>query len=51
MNGAWQQEPNELTWTDERTGYVITDVDHDYPKGVTAALKALPETVRFHVVQ
>jgi D-3-phosphoglycerate dehydrogenase len=36
--------------TDERMGYVITDVDHDYPKAVTAALKALPETVRFRVL-
>jgi len=36
--------------TDERTGYVITDVDRDYGAEALAALKALPETVRFRVV-
>lgn len=37
--------------TDERTGYVITDVDADYPREALAALKALPDTVRFRVLQ
>ncbi|MBX7249892.1 MAG: phosphoglycerate dehydrogenase [Caulobacteraceae bacterium] len=37
--------------TDDRMGYVITDVDHDYPQAVSAALKALPETVRFRVLR
>jgi D-3-phosphoglycerate dehydrogenase len=36
--------------TDERSGYVITDVDNDYPKAVTAALRALPETVKFRLL-
>jgi D-3-phosphoglycerate dehydrogenase len=37
--------------TDERTGYVITDVDGDYGKDAIAALRALPETLRFRVLQ
>lgn len=37
--------------TDERTGYVITDVDGDYPREAIAALRALPETLRFRVLQ
>lgn len=36
--------------TDERSGYVITDVDQDYPREVTAALRALPETVKFRLL-
>ena len=36
--------------TNEDLGYVITDVDHDYPGDVTAALKALPETLRFRLL-
>lgn len=36
--------------TTEDLGYVITDVDRDYPKDVTAVLKALPETLRFRLL-
>ena len=36
--------------TDERTGYVITDVDKDYGKAAIAELRALPETLRFRVL-
>ena len=36
--------------TDERSGYVITDVDQDYPREATAALRALPETVKFRLL-
>lgn len=37
--------------TDERTGYVITDVDGDYGPEAVAALRGLPDTVRFRVLQ
>lgn len=33
--------------TDERTGYVITDVDRDYDREALTALKQLPGTIRF----
>ena len=36
--------------TDERTGYVITDVDRDYGKSALDQLRNLPDTVRFRVV-
>ncbi len=36
--------------TDERTGYVITDVDHDYGRAAMAALKAVPGTLKFRVL-
>jgi len=36
--------------TSEELGYVITDVDRDYPREATAALKTLPETLRFRVL-
>jgi len=37
--------------TDERSGYVITDVDGDYGPDAVAALRGLPETLRFRVLQ
>ena len=37
--------------TDEHTGYVITDVDRDYGREALDALRRLPDTVRFRVVQ
>jgi D-3-phosphoglycerate dehydrogenase len=36
--------------TDERTGYVIVDVDQDYGREVLDELKALPGTVRFRTI-
>lgn len=36
--------------TDERTGYVITDVDRDYDPEVLKALRDLPGTVRFRML-
>ena len=33
--------------TDERTGYVIVDVDRDYDPKALEALKAVPGTLRF----
>jgi D-3-phosphoglycerate dehydrogenase len=36
--------------TDERTGYVITDVDRDYDREGLKALKLLPGTIRFRML-
>ncbi|NBW06813.1 MAG: phosphoglycerate dehydrogenase [Caulobacteraceae bacterium] len=36
--------------TDERTGYVITDVDRDYDPEALKALKTLPGTLRFRLL-
>lgn len=36
--------------TDERTGYVITDVDRDYDTEALKALKLLPGTIRFRML-
>lgn len=36
--------------TDERTGYVITDVDRDYDRAALAALRAAPGTLRFRML-
>lgn len=36
--------------TDERTGYVITDVDRDYDREALKALKLLPGTIRFRML-
>ncbi|MGH7026172.1 phosphoglycerate dehydrogenase [Brevundimonas sp.] len=36
--------------TDERTGYVITDVDRDYDPEVLKVLRDLPGTVRFRIL-
>lgn len=36
--------------TDERTGYVITDVDRDYDPEVLKVLRDLPGTVRFRML-
>ena len=36
--------------TDPDVGYVITDVDHEYNKGVIKALKAVEHTLRFRVL-
>ena len=36
--------------TDERVGYVVTDVDRDHAPDLTAALKAVPGTLRFRSV-
>ena len=37
--------------TDERTGYVITDVDKDYDPEALKALKTVPGTLRFRTIQ
>jgi D-3-phosphoglycerate dehydrogenase / 2-oxoglutarate reductase len=37
--------------TDERTGYVITDVDRDYDPAALEALKAVPGTLRFRTLR
>lgn len=37
--------------TDERTGYVITDVDRDYDPVALEALKAVPGTLRFRTLR
>jgi D-3-phosphoglycerate dehydrogenase len=36
--------------TDDRTGYVITDVNRRYPEAVIAELRAVPGTIRFRVL-
>ena len=36
--------------TDERTGYVITDVDRDYDPAALAALRTVPGTLRFRLL-
>lgn len=36
--------------TDERTGYVITDVDMDYDRNALAALKSVAGTLRFRLL-
>jgi D-3-phosphoglycerate dehydrogenase / 2-oxoglutarate reductase len=36
--------------TGEEVGYVIVDVDHAYPREVTAALRAVPGTLKFRVL-
>ena len=36
--------------TDERTGYVIADVDRDYDRALLADLKAIPGTLRFRIL-
>ena len=36
--------------TSDETGYVITDVDHNYGPEAIEALKALPDTLRFRIV-
>ena len=36
--------------TDERTGYVITDVDRDYQPEALKALRELPGTLRFRTL-
>jgi D-3-phosphoglycerate dehydrogenase len=36
--------------TTEETGYVITDVDHNYGPEAIEALRTLPETLRFRIV-
>lgn len=36
--------------TDERTGYVITDVDRDYDAGALAPLRDVPGTLRFRTL-
>lgn len=36
--------------TGEQVGYVIVDVDHEYPREVIAALKAAPGTLKFRVL-
>ena len=36
--------------TDERTGYVITDVDHDYDPEALRALKTVAGTLRFRLL-
>ena len=37
--------------TDERTGYVITDVDRDYDPRALTALKGVAGTLRFRTLQ
>lgn len=37
--------------TDERTGYVITDVDQDYDRTLLGQLKSVPGTLRFRILQ
>ena len=37
--------------TDERTGYVITDVDRDYDPEALRALKTVPGTLKFRTLQ
>jgi D-3-phosphoglycerate dehydrogenase / 2-oxoglutarate reductase len=36
--------------TDERTGYVIADVDRDYDRALLADLKTIPGTLRFRIL-
>ena len=36
--------------TQDETGYVITDVDHNYGPEAIDALRALPDTLRFRIV-
>ncbi|MEX0273568.1 MAG: phosphoglycerate dehydrogenase, partial [Flavobacteriaceae bacterium] len=36
--------------TDNEVGYVITDVDKEYNKEVTKALKKVPDTIKFRVL-
>ena len=36
--------------TDERTGYVIVDVDQDYDRALLADLKAVPGALRFRIL-
>ena len=36
--------------TDERTGYVIVDVDQDYDRALLADLKAIPGALRFRIL-
>ena len=36
--------------TDERVGYVITDVNKTYDSDVIAELKGIPGTIRFRVL-
>ena len=36
--------------TDERTGYVITDVDRDYDPEALRALKTVPGTLKFRTL-
>ncbi|MFN4297138.1 MAG: phosphoglycerate dehydrogenase [Brevundimonas sp.] len=36
--------------TDERTGYVIADVDQDYDRALLADLKAVPGALRFRIL-
>jgi len=36
--------------TGEETGYVIVDVDHEYPREVIAALRGVPGTLKFRVL-
>jgi len=37
--------------TDERTGYVITDVDRDYDPEALRELKTVPGTLKFRTLQ
>ena len=37
--------------TDERTGYVITDVDRDYDPEALSALRSVPGTLKFRTLQ
>jgi D-3-phosphoglycerate dehydrogenase len=36
--------------TNESVGYVVTDVDRDHAPDLTAALRAVPGTLRFRTV-
>ena len=36
--------------TNEHIGYVITDVNQQYDSNVIAALKAIPQTIKFRVL-
>ena len=36
--------------TEEELGYVITDVNKQYSKGVISDLKRVPETIKFRVL-
>jgi D-3-phosphoglycerate dehydrogenase len=36
--------------TNDKVGYVITDVDRAYDSDLTTALKAIPDTIRFRIL-
>lgn len=36
--------------TNDKVGYVITDINREYDSDLTAALKAIPDTIRFRIL-